>query len=117
MYGRVEARIRRFAPREGFAPRQRGYYEVRVTRNLGPNRNDELARFIRKRISRFDGWIEEKHGMPLMAFERRQDAQRFASELGGRLNIRREHIAVRAGRSARGRPSPAGERSLGSPVE
>ncbi len=105
MYGHSEARIRRFAPREGFTPRQRGYYEVRVTRNLGSDRNEELAAFIRQRISRFGGEMEERHGIPLMAFERRQDAHRFANELGARLNIRREHIAVRASRSERSRAS------------
>lgn len=104
MYQRVEARIRKFAPREGFNPRSRGFYEVRVTRNLGPRGNADLAEFIRKRISRFGGAAEERHGTPLMAFERRQDAERFASEIAARLNIHRLHIAVRAGRSER--PGP-----------
>lgn len=101
MYQRAEARIRKFAPREGPGPRRRGFYEVRVTRNLGPRGNAELAEFIRKRIARFGGEVEERHGLPLMAFDRRQDAQRFAGEVAARLNIGREHIAVRAGRSER----------------
>ncbi len=101
MYQHVEARIRKFAPREGLSPRSRGFYEVRVTRNLGPRGNADLAEFIRKRISRFGGEAEERHGIPLMTFERRQDAEKFASEIAARLNIRREHVAVRAGRSER----------------
>ena len=33
---------------------------------------------------------------PLMLFERKQDAQKFANELSERLNIHKEHITVKA---------------------
>jgi hypothetical protein len=55
-----------------------------------------LKAFINKHIAEFKGTIEEKHGIPQMLFERKQDAQEFANELGARLDIQKEHITVKA---------------------
>jgi hypothetical protein len=49
-----------------------------------------------KHISGFHGHTEEKHGIPLMLFERQQDAHTFANELSARLDIPKEHISVKA---------------------
>ena len=40
-----------------------------------------------------EDWQSE---IPLMLFERKQDAQKFADELGARLTIHKEHITVKA---------------------
>ena len=82
--------------RDGFTPDYRAYHEVHVTKDLGSERNSELVAFIGKRIAEYKGRTEDKHGIPLMLFDRRQDAQKFANELSARLNIPKEHITVAA---------------------
>jgi hypothetical protein len=52
--------------------------------------------FIDKHITEFNGHTEDKHGIPLMLFERKQDAHTFANELSARLDIQKEHITVKA---------------------
>jgi hypothetical protein len=91
--GRAEHKWR---PREGYTPGYQALHEVHVTKDLGPERNDDLGAFIDKYISEFRGKTEDKHGIPLMFFERQQDAQNFANELSARLNIPKEHITVKA---------------------
>jgi hypothetical protein len=86
----------KWRPRDGFTPSYEAFHEVYITKDLGPERNKDLRAFIEKRITRFNGRTEDKHGIPLMLFERRQDAQKFANELGARLNIQKEHISVKA---------------------
>ena len=81
---------------DGFTPSYKAFHEVHVTKDFGPERNEELLAFIGKHIAEFKGHTEDKSGIPLMLFERKQDAQTFANELGARLNIRKEHIAVKA---------------------
>ena len=74
----------------------RAYHEVHVTKDLGAERNQEVKAFIEKNIAEYNGKIEDKHGIPLMLFERKQDAQKFANDLGARLDIPQEHITVKA---------------------
>ena len=82
--------------REGFTPSYEAFHEVYITKDLGPERNEDLIAFIDKHITEFKGKAEAKHGIPLMLFEKQQDAHKFASELSDRLNIRKEHITVKA---------------------
>ena len=91
-----QKRIRKWRPRDGSTPRYKAYHEVHIIKDLGPERNKDLITFIGKHIADFKGKTEDKHGIPLMLFERKQDAQKFANELSARLNIRKEHITVKA---------------------
>ena len=81
---------------DGFTPSYKAFHEVYITKDLGPERNKKLKAFINKHITEFKGKIEEKHGIPQMLFERKQDAQKFANELSERLDIQKEHITVKA---------------------
>ena len=91
-----ERGMRKWRPRDGFTPSYKAFHEVYITKDLGPERNEDLVAFVAKHITEFKGKTEDKHGIPLMLFERKQDAQKFANELSARLNIRKEHITVRA---------------------
>jgi len=81
---------------KGFTPDYKAFHEVYVTKALGAQRNEEIITFIGKHISEFKGHTEDKHGIPLMLFERKQDAQTFANELSARLDIPKEHVTVKA---------------------
>jgi hypothetical protein len=81
---------------DGVTPSYKAFHEVYITKDLGSERNDELVAFIVKHIAEFKGHTEDKHGIPLMLFERKQDAQTFANELSARLDIEKEHITVKA---------------------
>jgi len=96
-----ERRIRKWRPREGFTPSNKASHEVYITKDLGPERNEDLVAFIDKHITEFKGKTEDKHGIPLMLFERKRDAQKFANELSAELNIPKEHITVKARKYAR----------------
>jgi hypothetical protein len=82
--------------RVGDSPGYRAFHEVYLTKDFGSQRNQEVIAFIDKHIAEYDGQIQDKHGIPLMLFEREQDAQKFAGDLSARLNIPREHITVKA---------------------
>jgi len=82
--------------RNGFTPNYPALHEVYITKDFGPERNEELIAFIDKHITEYKGKTEDKHGIPLMLFDRKQDAQKFANELSARLNVTKEHIAVKA---------------------
>ena len=86
----------KWRPRDGFTPSYRAFHEVYITKDFGAERNEELMAFIGKHIAEYKGKTEDKHGIPLMLFDRKQDAQKFANELIARLNIPKEHIAVKA---------------------
>ena len=86
----------RWRTRDGSTPSYRALHEVYITKDFGPERNEELVAFIGKRIAAYKGNTEDKQGIPLMLFERQQDAHKFANELSARLNIRKEHITVKA---------------------
>jgi hypothetical protein len=82
--------------KDGSTPSYRALHEVYITKDFGPERNEELMAFIGKHIVEYKGKTEDKHGIPLMLFERPQDAQKFANELSERLNVPKEHITVKA---------------------
>jgi hypothetical protein len=82
--------------REGDSPGYRAFHEVYLTKDLGSERNNEVIAFIGKHIAEYGGQTEDKHGIPLMLFERVQDAHKFANELSARLNVLPEHITVKA---------------------
>jgi hypothetical protein len=82
--------------RVGNSPGYRAFHEVYVTKDFGSERNEELVDFISKHIAEFKGHTEDKHGIPLMLFERGQDARGFADELCARLNVSKEHITIKA---------------------
>ena len=91
-----ERGIHKWRPRDGFTPSYKAFHEVYVTKDLGPERNEDLVAFVAQHIAEFKGKTEDKHGIPLMLFEKKQDAQKFANELSARLNIHKEHITVKA---------------------
>ena len=82
--------------RDGFTPTYKAFHEVYITKDMGSERNEELKSFIDKHIVKFKGMSEEKHGIPQMLFENKQDAQMFANEISAKLNIPKEHISVKA---------------------
>jgi hypothetical protein len=81
---------------DGVTPSYKAFNEVYITKDLGSERNEKLIAFIGKHIADFKGHTEDKAGIPLMLFERKQDAQAFADQLSGRLDIQKEHIAIKA---------------------
>jgi hypothetical protein len=91
-----ERTVHKGRPRESFTPSYVAFHEVYITKDLGSERNEDLIAFINKHITDFKGKTEDKHGIPLMLFERKQDAHKFANELSARLNIHKEHITVKA---------------------
>jgi hypothetical protein len=91
-----QERIHKWRTQDGVTPSYRAFHEVYITKDLGSQRNEEIITFIGKHIAEFKGHTEDKHGIPLMLFERKQDAQTFANELSARLDIQKEHVAVKA---------------------
>ena len=89
-------REHKYRSQNGETPGYKAFHEVYVTKDLGSQRNEEIVTFISKHISEFKGHIEDKHGIPLMLFERKQDAQTFANELSVRLDIPKNHVTVKA---------------------
>jgi hypothetical protein len=81
---------------EGSVPGFRAFHEVYVTKDLGPEKNVQLANFVNKYIAEFKGSPESGDGIPKMLFERRQDAQIFANHVSARLQIRKQDINIRA---------------------
>jgi len=92
----TQERINKFRIQDGETPDYRAFHEVYITKDLGPQRNAEVVEFINKHVSEYKGHTEDKHGIPLMLFERKQDAQKFADEIGARLDIQKEHISIKA---------------------
>jgi hypothetical protein len=91
-----EIREHRYRTQDGVTPGYKAFHEVFVTKDLGPRENEELVAFIGKHIAEFKGHTEDKHGIPIMLFERKQDAQSFADALRAKLNIKTEHITLKA---------------------
>ena len=81
---------------ESAGPGSRSSHEVFLTKDFGAERNQEVVDFIGKHIAEYNGKTEDKHGIPLMLFEREQDAHNFATEMSTKLNIPHEHISVKA---------------------
>ena len=88
--------IHKYRKQNGETPSYKAFHEVYITNDLGSKRNEKLVAFIDKNIAEFKGHIEDKHGIPLMLFERKQDAQTFSNELSSRLSIQKEHITIKA---------------------
>ena len=86
----------KYRKQNGETPSYRAFHEVHITKDLGAERNKEVVDFIDKHIAESKGHIEDKHGIPLMLFERKQDAQMFANELSAKLKIQKEHITIKA---------------------
>jgi len=86
----------KFRTQDGATPDYKAFHEVYVTKDLASERNEELKAFINQHITEYKGMAEEKHGIPQMLFERKQDAQLFANELSAKLKIQKEHISVKA---------------------
>jgi hypothetical protein len=91
-----EQREHKYRAQNGETPAYKAYHEVRVTKNLGELKKDEIVSFIDKNIVGFKGHVEDKHGIPIMLFDRKQDAQAFVDELSSKLKIQREHITIKA---------------------
>lgn len=81
---------------DGATPSYKAFHEVYITKDLGAQRNQEAIAFIDKHVTEFNGHTEDKHGIPLMLFDRKQDAQTFANEISARLDIQKEHITIKA---------------------
>jgi len=86
----------RWRTQDGETPSFKAFHEVHITKDLGSAGNEELVAFIDKQIAEFKGHIEDKRGIPLMLFERKQDAQSFINELVAKLKIQKEHITIKA---------------------
>jgi hypothetical protein len=82
--------------RKGATPAFKAFHQVYITKDLGYEQDREVIAFIEKHIAEFNGHIEDKHGIPLMLFERQADAHKFANEMSQKLNIKSEHISVKA---------------------
>jgi flagellin-specific chaperone FliS len=80
----------------GETPAYKQYHEVHITDDLTPTVNDEIVAFIDAEIVAYKGKTEDKHGIPLMLFERKQDAQKFADALMTKFKIQKKHIAIKA---------------------
>ena len=89
-------REHKYRTQDGETPGYKAFHEIHVATDLESERNEELVAFIDKHISEFKGHIEDKNGIPLMLFDRNQDAQIFAKELSAKLKIKKEHITVKA---------------------
>ena len=71
---------------------------VSITKNLGEERRNEIVAYIGAHIAEHKGKTEDRtagrHGIPMMIFERQQDAHTFANDMSQSLNFPREHISV-----------------------
>jgi hypothetical protein len=92
----IQREEHKYRTQDGETPSYKSFHEVYITKDLGPKKNEELVAFIDKNIAEFKGHIEDKHGIPLMLFERKQDAQSFSNELSAKLSIQKEHITIKA---------------------
>ena len=86
---------------------------VRITKNLGEERRDDVMAFINKKLAEYKGTTnsgatEDTHGIPLMVFKTSKDAYVFADALSRHTNYPREHIEVKP----RG-PAPESDRQDG----
>jgi hypothetical protein len=94
----MEKRGDRF-PQENKVTERTAQHTVEVTKNLGEERRKEIVSFINEHIAEYKGKTEDRtsgrHGIPMMVFERQQDAHIFANEMSKRLDFPREHIDVK----------------------
>jgi|GEM_PF-2963264 len=79
---------------------EREQHVVRITKNLGEERRDDVVAFINKKLAEYKGTqsggaTEDTHGIPLLVFNTSKDAHVFANELSKATNYPREHIEVK----------------------
>jgi hypothetical protein len=91
-----QEREHKYRKQDGETPDYKAYHEVRITKILGSTTNEEVAAFANKSIAQFKGHLEEQVGIPIMLFERNQDAQAFVNELNAKFKIPKEHITIKA---------------------
>jgi hypothetical protein len=89
-------RIHKCRAQNGETPSYKALHEVHITKDLGSARNEKLTAFINAHIAEFKGHTEDTHGIPLMLFERKQDAQSFSNKLSAKLSIQKGHITIKA---------------------
>ncbi len=80
----------------GRSPKYRAFHEVYITKKLGFKKDQEVKTFVDLHIAEHKGKTEDRHGIPVMLFERKVDAEVFAKELVSKLDIPKEHIEVKA---------------------
>jgi hypothetical protein len=78
----------------------REQHVVRITKNMGEERRDDIMAFINKKLVEYKGTTgggatEDTHGIPLLVFEKQGDAHLFANALSQSTNYPREHIEVK----------------------
>jgi hypothetical protein len=87
------------SPGESKMSKRTEQHIVNITKNLGEERRKEIVAFIGKHLSEYEGQTEdrteEKHGIPMMIFEKQSDAHMFANEMSKKLDFPREHIEVK----------------------
>jgi hypothetical protein len=66
----IQRRELKYRTQNGETPNYKAFHEVYVTTDLGSTKNEKLIAFIHKNIAESKGHIEDKHGIPLMLFER-----------------------------------------------
>ena len=91
-----QEREHKYRKQDGETPDYKAFHEVRITKISGSTTNEEVAAFVDKNIAQFKGHIEEKAGIPVMLFERNQDAQAFVNELNVKFKIPKEHMTIKA---------------------
>lgn len=78
----------------------REQHVVRITKNLGEERRNDVMDFIDKKLAEYKGTAdggatEDTHGIPLLVFNTSKDAHLFANALSQSTNYPREHIEVK----------------------
>jgi len=91
-----QEREHKYRKQDGETPDYKAYLEVHITKMLGSTTNEEVAAFANKTITKFKGHIEEQAGIPIMLFERNQDAMAFVNELNAKFKIPKEHMTIKA---------------------
>jgi tRNA(Glu) U13 pseudouridine synthase TruD len=91
-----EESIHKYRKQNGETPSYKAFHEVYITKDLGSKKSKEIADFITGHITGAKGYTEERHGIPVMLFKRKQDAQKFAKILSETFQIPKEHISIKA---------------------
>ena len=89
-------RVHKYRKQNGETPKYKAFHEVHITKDLGSKKNKEIAVFVNGHIAEEKGHTEDKYGVPVMLFERKQDAQKFANKLSDTFQIEKEHISIKA---------------------
>ena len=78
----------------------REQHVVRITKNLGEERRNDVVAFIDKNLTEYKGMqdggpTEDSHGIPELIFDKSSDAHRFADALSQATNYPRRHIEIK----------------------